>query len=151
VTASGVKAVLAVRPDRTRVASLGALRASLARLGPAIALVVVVLAFALLTEAPSRYLSAFTLRMVLSLTVIFALGAIGITIFIISGGIDLSVGASIALTGAVAAWAAYRRAQPLGRLGTPEERTAAALWLVSLEASFVTGVARPADRGFTAL
>jgi NAD(P)-dependent dehydrogenase (short-subunit alcohol dehydrogenase family) len=47
-------------------------------------------------------------------------------------------------------WAVYSRAQPLGRLGAPEER-AAALWLVSLEASFVTGVAPPADGGFTAL
>src|SRR5947207_3531183 len=36
-----------------------------------------------------------------------------------------------------AAWAAYRAAQPLGRLGTPEECAAAALWLVSPEASFV--------------
>ena len=50
-----------------------------------------------------------------------------------------------------AAWAAYRAAQPLGRLGTPEECAAAALWLVSPEASFVTGVALPVDGGFTAM
>jgi NAD(P)-dependent dehydrogenase (short-subunit alcohol dehydrogenase family) len=49
------------------------------------------------------------------------------------------------------AWAAYRTAQPLGRLGTPEECAAAALWLVSKEASFVTGVALPVDGGFTAM
>ncbi|OLC07244.1 MAG: hypothetical protein AUH42_04000 [Gemmatimonadetes bacterium 13_1_40CM_70_11] len=48
-----------------------------------------------------------------------------------------------------AAWAAYRTAQPMGRLGTPEECAAAALWLVSPEASFVTGVALPVDGGFT--
>ena len=50
-----------------------------------------------------------------------------------------------------AAWAAYRAAQPLGRLGAPEECAAAALWLVSPEASFVTGVALPVDGGFTAM
>jgi ribose transport system permease protein len=80
-----------------------AVRSSLARLGPALALVLVVAVFALLTEAPARYLSPFNLRIVLSQTVIVALGAIGMTIVIVSGGIDLSVGATIALTGVVAA------------------------------------------------
>src|SRR5213078_4648298 len=63
----------------------------------------VVLVFALLTDAPARYLSPFNLRIVLSQTVIVALGAIGMTVIMISGGIDLSVGAAIALTGVVAA------------------------------------------------
>jgi ribose transport system permease protein len=80
-------------------------RELLARLGPALALVLVVVVFALLADAPSRYLSPFNLRIVLSQTVIVALGAIGMTMIIISGGIDLSVGATIALTGVVAALA----------------------------------------------
>ncbi len=50
-----------------------------------------------------------------------------------------------------AAWTEYRAAQPMGRLGTPEECAAAALWLVSPEAGFVTGVALPVDGGFTAM
>jgi meso-butanediol dehydrogenase/(S,S)-butanediol dehydrogenase/diacetyl reductase len=50
-----------------------------------------------------------------------------------------------------AAWATYGAAQPLGRLGTAEECAEAALWLVSAEASFVTGVALPVDGGFTAM
>jgi NAD(P)-dependent dehydrogenase (short-subunit alcohol dehydrogenase family) len=49
-----------------------------------------------------------------------------------------------------AAWAAYEIAQPMGRLGTADECAAAALWLVSPAASFVTGVALPVDGGFTA-
>jgi meso-butanediol dehydrogenase / (S,S)-butanediol dehydrogenase / diacetyl reductase len=49
------------------------------------------------------------------------------------------------------AWSQYERAQPMGRLGTPEECADAALWLVSDEASFVTGVALPVDGGFTAM
>ena len=50
-----------------------------------------------------------------------------------------------------AAWRSYEAAQPIGRLGTPEECADAALWLVSDEASFVTGVALPVDGGFTAM
>jgi NAD(P)-dependent dehydrogenase (short-subunit alcohol dehydrogenase family) len=50
-----------------------------------------------------------------------------------------------------AAWASYERAQPMGRLGTADECADAALWLVSDEASFVTGVALPIDGGFTAM
>lgn len=75
----------------------------LSRLGPFLGLLLVILIFALLTESPERYLSPFNLRIVLSQTVIVALGAIGMTIIIISGGIDLSVGSTIALTGVVTA------------------------------------------------
>jgi meso-butanediol dehydrogenase/(S,S)-butanediol dehydrogenase/diacetyl reductase len=49
------------------------------------------------------------------------------------------------------AWASSTAAQPMGRLGTPEECADAALWLVSDEASFITGVALPVDGGFTAM
>lgn len=48
------------------------------------------------------------------------------------------------------AWQDFRQAQPIGRLGTPEECADAALWLVSEEARFITGVALPVDGGFTA-
>jgi ribose transport system permease protein len=91
---------------RDRIATpTDAARMWLTRLGPWLALAAVVLAFAFLTDAPGRYLSAFNLRIVLSQTVIVAVGAIGMTMIIISGGIDLSVGAVIALTGVVAALA----------------------------------------------
>ena len=50
-----------------------------------------------------------------------------------------------------ASWAQHAAAQPMGRLGTAEECADAALWLVSAEASFVTGVALPVDGGFTAM
>ena len=107
MTHSNVKVAPAVPTRRAggrwRLVAGAAARASLGRLGPALALVLVVLVFALLTDAPGRYLSPFNLRIVLSQTVIVALGAIGMTMIMISGGIDLSVGASIALTSVVAA------------------------------------------------
>ncbi|HYE66253.1 MAG TPA: ABC transporter permease, partial [Pyrinomonadaceae bacterium] len=75
----------------------------LTKLGPFLGLALVILIFAILTESPERYLSPFNLRIVLSQTVIVALGAIGMTMIIISGGIDLSVGSAIALTGVLTA------------------------------------------------
>jgi NAD(P)-dependent dehydrogenase (short-subunit alcohol dehydrogenase family) len=49
-----------------------------------------------------------------------------------------------------AALVRYSDEQPIGRLATPEECAYVALWLVSDEASFVTGVAMPVDGGLTA-
>jgi len=73
------------------------------RLGPLLGLLLVIAVFAILIGDPERYISLKNLRTVLAQTVIVAVGAIGMTIIIISGGIDLSVGSSIALTGVIAA------------------------------------------------
>lgn len=95
--------ITAMEDSRSTTPAL--LRQWLARLGPAFGLMAVVLVFALLADDPSRYLSTFNLRIVLSQTVIVALGAIGMTMIVVSGGIDLSVGATIALTGVITALA----------------------------------------------
>ena len=71
--------------------------------GPFLGLAVVIITFALLADNPGRYLSIPNLRIVLSQTVIVAIGAIGMTMLIISGGIDLSVGSVIALASVVTA------------------------------------------------
>src|SRR5579871_1058972 len=65
-------------------------------LAPFIGLVLVILVFAVLTGAPERYLSIPNLRIILSQTVIVAIGAVGMTMIIISAGIDLSVGSVVA-------------------------------------------------------
>lgn len=72
-------------------------------LGPFLGLALVVAVFALLSDSPQQYLSFRNLRIVCAQTVIVALGSIGMTMIIVSGGIDLSVGSTIALTSVVTA------------------------------------------------
>src|SRR5437868_15229274 len=71
--------------SRSRIA-----RTWLNRLGPLLGLVLVIAVFAILIGNPERYLSLKNLRTVLAQTVIVGIGAIGMTMIIISGGIDLS-------------------------------------------------------------
>jgi ribose transport system permease protein len=80
-------------------------RAWLRAFGPFLGLALVIAVFAIISGEPGRYLSPSNLRIVLTQTVIVALGAIGMTVIIISAGIDLSVGSSVALSGVVAATA----------------------------------------------
>ncbi len=75
----------------------------LVKLAPLVGLLVVIAVFALMSDAPGQYLSVRNLRIVLAQTVIVALGAIGMTMIIVSGGIDLSVGSGIALASVVTA------------------------------------------------
>jgi ribose transport system permease protein len=90
--------------EAEQVAVAGARRRQvLARLGPFLGLIAVIAVFALMTDSPSQYLSGRNFRIVVAQTVIVALGAIGMTMIIVSGGIDLSVGSAIALTGVVTA------------------------------------------------
>src|SRR2546426_11497203 len=85
------------------ISSANLARSWLNRLGPLLGLILVIVIFTILIGDPERYLSLKNLRTVLAQTVIVAIGAIGMTIIIISGGIDLSVGSAIALTGVIAA------------------------------------------------
>ncbi len=84
--------------------------------GPFLGLVMVVAVFAAMSGQPARYLSAANLRIVLTQTVIVALGAIGMTVIIVSGGIDLSVGSVVALAGVVSAIALRAGWLPLAAL-----------------------------------
>lgn len=77
------------------------LRRAAAILGPFAALLLVIALFAAL--ASDRFVSAYNVKTVATQTVIVGLGAIGMTFVIVSGGIDLSVGSTIALSSVVTA------------------------------------------------
>ena len=79
------------------------LRRMLGWLGPFLGLLLVILLFTAL--APDRFLTPYNLKTVAVQTVIVALGAIGMTFVIVSGGIDLSIGSLIALSSVVTALA----------------------------------------------
>src|SRR3954453_24000564 len=100
-----------VKPNRVLVAS-ASMRTLFTRFGPFLGLALVIIFFTVLMDSPARFLSPFNLRIVLAQTVIVAIGAIGMTMIIISAGIDLSVGSSIALTGVVTALAIHAGVAP---------------------------------------
>jgi ribose transport system permease protein len=72
-------------------------------LGPFTGLALVILLFSIPVSIRSTFLSLSNFQLVASQTVIVGLGALGMTMIIISAGIDLSVGSVIALTGVLAA------------------------------------------------
>jgi ribose transport system permease protein len=78
----------------------------LSRLGPFIALILLMVAFRLAigeTSTGRTFWSADNLRTILVQTSIVAISACGMTMIIVAGGIDLSVGSAIALTSVVGA------------------------------------------------
>jgi ribose transport system permease protein len=81
----------------------GAGRQALTLLGPFIGLALVLVLFSIPPEIRHSFLSVRNFRTVASQSVIDGLGALGMTLIIISGGIDLSVGSLLALTSVVVA------------------------------------------------
>src|SRR4030042_39850 len=71
-------------------------------LSPVIALFVVFELFVLI--APSSFATARNMEMIARQTAIVGIAALGMTLVIISGGIDLSVGSIVALSTVVIAW-----------------------------------------------
>ena len=78
-------------------------RKILAKGGPFIGLVIVIAVFAIPAETREFFLTYNNFKIILTQTVIVATGALGMTLIIIAGGIDLSVGSAIALTSVVGA------------------------------------------------
>ncbi|WP_438480779.1 ABC transporter permease [Oleiharenicola lentus] len=75
----------------------------LAKAGPFIGLILVIVLFSLPAETREYFLTYNNFKIILTQTVIVAIGALGMTMIIVSGGIDLSVGSSIAFTSVVGA------------------------------------------------
>jgi len=74
-------------------------------LGPWLGLVLVIGLFSLSNEVRPYFLTGANFKIVLIQTVIVAIGTLGMTLIIVSGGIDLSVGSVVALTSVVGATA----------------------------------------------
>ncbi len=79
------------------------LKTILAKGGPFLGLVLVIAFFALPAETREFFLTYNNFKIILTQTVIVAIGALGMTLIIVSGGIDLSVGSAVALTSVVGA------------------------------------------------
>jgi ribose transport system permease protein len=75
----------------------------LAKFGPILGLLLVIALFSISSEVREYFLTYANFKIILTQTVIVALGALGMTLIIVSGGIDLSVGSVIALTSVVGA------------------------------------------------
>src|SRR5262245_23763621 len=109
---AGIGAAIGDRPGDVRVNKNDAV-SKFRAVAPFAGLALVILAFSILSGSPAQYLSIVNVRIVLAQTVIVAIGAIGMTMIIVSGGIDLSVGSSIALTSVVTALALLHAWPPI--------------------------------------
>jgi ribose transport system permease protein len=72
-------------------------------LGPCLGLLLVIGLFSLSPTVRPFFLTGANFKIILTQTVIVAVGTLGMTIIIVSGGIDLSVGSVVALASVVAA------------------------------------------------
>ena len=85
-----------------------------AKAGPFLGLLVVIALFAIPTETREFFLTYHNFKTIFTQTVIVAVGALGMTIIIVSGGIDLSVGSSVAFTSVVGALLVQKGWGPAG-------------------------------------
>ena len=79
------------------------LRRILAKAGPFLGLILVIAFFSIPGESRDAFLSYPNFRIILTQTVLVAIGALGMTMIIVSGGIDLSAGSSVAFASVVGA------------------------------------------------
>jgi len=84
---------------------LQAFRSVLNILGPFLGLLLVIGLFSLNSTVRPYFLSGANFKLILTQTVIVAISALGMTMIIVSGGIDLSVGSVVALTSVACALA----------------------------------------------
>ncbi len=81
--------------------------------GPFIGLILVILIFSLMPEISGRFMSPANIKNVATQSVIVALCALGMTLIIVSGGIDLSAASNLALSCVLVAYAINKGIPPL--------------------------------------
>src|SRR5256885_13431476 len=82
-------------------------------LGPFLGLLLVIGLFSLSPTVRPYFLTGANFKIILTQTVIVAIGTLGMTLIIVSGGIDLSVGSVVALTSVVGATALVKGCGPV--------------------------------------
>jgi len=97
--------------DQTSIA--GRFSRALNTVGPFLGLLLVIGLFSSSAEVRPFFLTGANFKIILTQTVIVAIGALGMTMIIVSGGIDLSVGSVVALTSVVGATALLRGYPPM--------------------------------------
>src|SRR6266700_3882010 len=86
-------------------------------IGPVFGLALVLGLFSLNPTVRSHFFTGINCKIILLQTVIVAIGALGMTMIIVSGGIDLSVGSVVALAGVVGATAVTLTIAVAGGIG----------------------------------
>src|SRR5437588_1388020 len=81
--------------------------------GPVFGLALVIGLFSLSPTVRAHFFTGINCKIILLQTVIVAIGALGMTMIIVSGGIDLSVGSVVALTSVVCAKLLVRNYSPV--------------------------------------
>jgi ribose transport system permease protein len=82
-------------------------------LAPFLGLLLVIVIFSVMPEVQSRFLRAGNLKAVATQSVIVALGALGMTVVVIGGGIDLSAASNIAFSSVIVAAAVNTGVPPV--------------------------------------
>src|SRR5579862_8102513 len=105
-----------VQPDAARAKTSASPMARSRRFinlaGPFLGLFLVVGLFSLSPSVRPYFLTGANFKIILTQTVIVAMGTLGMTLIIVSGGIDLSVGSVVALTSVVGACALVKGCAP---------------------------------------
>jgi len=89
------------------------LQSAINLLAPFLGLILVIALFSVLPDVGPRFLRLSNLKAVATQSVIVALGALGMTLIIVSGGIDLSAASNIALSSVIAAYAVNAGMPPI--------------------------------------
>src|SRR5262252_867150 len=104
-SASGSENLVAQGNSRSFSSGLSRSRRLMNLAGPFFGLLLVVGLFSLSPSVRPYFLTGANFKIILTQTVIVAMGTLGMTLIIVSGGIDLSVGSTVALTSVVGATA----------------------------------------------
>lgn len=92
-----------LKSSKSTVAVRGTLNWFWTVLGPFLGLILITVLFAVLTRDSGQFLTVFNWRTIAVQSVIVGLASLGMTVIMIAGGIDLSVGSTIALVTVVSA------------------------------------------------